>query len=335
MATFEVRRGVSFVSVALALGVCGACGSFGGAGSDSRASDASDASTSSEADGVATDALVDATTDAGDGSAEGATDAPAPCTDSEPFGKVTELTDLEDVTSVRIARDGVSAFVSFALGAANEDIDEGPFPKGALNYFHVVVSPDFDTHPAPVTDPNVLFYEHGTSGARAIARATRAQAGQQFSGAVLDVLGLAAGGVQSREPYALGNGSVVYFTREPSGATSRDLYRASANGMTWDLAQVPGVSSNANEGHPVVSNDELVLYFSHAVLDGPADIYMAIRDDVGAAFSNGLPVVELSGATDAGAPSDERPTWLSPDRCTLLFVSNRSGSYRAYSASRR
>jgi hypothetical protein len=71
------------------------------------------------------------------------------------------------------------------------------------------------------------------------------------------------------------------------------------------------------------------------VLDGPADIYMAIRDDVGAAFSNGLPVVELSGATDAGAPSDERPTWLSPDRCTLFFTSNRSGVYRAYSATRR
>jgi hypothetical protein len=116
---------------------------------------------------------------------------------------------------------------------------------------------------------------------------------------------------------------------------SRDVYRAVANGPSWTITQVDGLSPSLNEGHPVVSEDERTIFFSRAAAGGPATIWTATRADKSAAFSGVLPVSELHGNVDSGAESDDRPTWLSPDRCTLFFTSNRSGVYRAYSATRR
>ncbi len=323
----RVRRGVAAIAVSVTLALA-ACSSFDAASTVPPTEAGNSKDDSGAESGTSEDATIDRTTDS---ATESSADAPAACTDDDSFADVTEVTDQGDVTSVRLAADGVTAFSSFFVTAADEDIDEGPFPKAAALYSHAVVSPEADTHPAPVDDDKLLFYEHGATGARAVARATRAQAGQKFTSVTLDVLGL--GSVQSREPYAIGDGTVLYFTRDTGTSASRDIYRASASGATWTIATV-GLSSSANEGHPVVSKDELTIFFSRADLDGPADIWMATRTSTAVPFSAGLQTSGLAGVVDGGSPSDDRPTWLSADRCTLLFVSNRSGAYRAYRATR-
>jgi hypothetical protein len=256
--------------------------------------------------------------------ADGDPDATVRCDDDKAFGSPTELVDQGDVTSVRLTADGATAFVSSVVsGAAEEDIYEGPFPKLNALYAHVVETAEGDTHPAPVKDPLRLFFEHGATGARAVVIGVRDQAGQSF--VISSTLLAVPSGAQTREPYALGDGSVVYFTME--SATGRRIVRATSLGGAWTTEPIAGIVSGLGEGHAVVTDDELVIFFSRGT---PADIMMARRAAKGAAFAAALPV---EGAVNGA--SDDRPTWLSPDRCTLLFTSNRSGSYRAYSASRR
>jgi hypothetical protein len=341
----QTGRGVVALAASLtlsaALGV--ACAAFDDAKADEPATgDAADASASAfdaSAD-TGIDPFGDASSDAtGDGAAE--VDASTGCSDTQPFGAPVELTDLGEVTSVRPKPSSMpgasadSAFVSFFAVPGDEDIDEGAYPKGANVYSHAVVSPEGDTHPAPVTSDLRLVYEHGSVGARQIVVATRAQSGQKLTSPA--VLPLALAGAQTREPWALGDGSIVYFTMEPGANGARDVYRAEliGAGPTWNVAVVAGVSTTASEGHPVVSDDELTIFFSrtpNAVV--PAGIWTATRATKSASFGSGDPVPALNGTTDAGTTSDDRPTWLSADRCTLLLVSNRSGAYRAYAASR-
>lgn len=335
------RRGPAVVSLACAGTVAfsaaiAACGSFDGTPAGETGPDDSSVYAAEAGDGsdATTDALVEDGRADGGADADAATDAPPPCLDDAPFKTVTALTDLGDVTSVRLTKDGATAFTSFIAAADNEDVDEGPFPKGALLYNHSVDTLQNDTHPAPVDDPLVLFYEHGLPGEGALVRATRAQVGQKF----VNVLPVAFSGLpsgQTREPHALANGSVLYFTFQPGAATTRDIYRAELNGGVWAPGRVNGVSTGGNEGHPVVTADELTIFFSHADIDGQADVWMATRASTAVPFPAGLPVAGLDSTIAGGQPSDDRPTWLSADRCTLFMTSNRSGAYRAYAAKRR
>lgn len=294
-----------------------------------------------ERDGGATDGTSTTDSSAGrDGSLEADADAGvdasplSPCNDLADFDDVTELQDLGSVTSVRLSTNEKTAFVSFLAAPGNDDIDEGDFPKGSLLYAHVVDTANADTHPSPVTDPNRLIFESGATGARAIVQATRAQLGQAF-GTPTPLFPADGGGAQTREPYVLGNGSVVYFTMEPGDVGGRDVYRASLDGGTWTRQIVAGVSQSLQDGHPVVTNDELAIFFSRGDLPTkPTAIWMATRADKNAAFVDAVPIAKLAGQ-DAGMPTDDRPTWVSADRCTLFFVSNRSGAYRAYRATRR
>jgi hypothetical protein len=197
-----------------------------------------------------------------------------------------------------------------------------------------VVSPDIDTSPAPSTDDLHLVFEHGSPGARQVVVGSRAQSGQDFTSSTPLVLG--TGSAQTREPWTLGDGSVLYFTAEPGERGGRDVYRAVLSAGAWTSAIVEGVSTAADEGFAVVARNELTIFWRHAAsgAGAPGAVWTATRAAPGDAFGAGVPVPGLAGTTGAGAPSDDRPTWLSPDRCTLFFVSNRSGSYRAYSTTR-
>jgi hypothetical protein len=319
------RRGV--VVLALVASWCGACGSFDGAPRDAGApSDAAGDEGRSELDG-ASDGGSDAPADH---SLDTDADALAPCTTEMSFGAVVELVDLGEATSARLTRDGTTAFVSAETAGNQDDVYEGPFPKGGALYAHVVDSPDLEMHPAPVAgDPKRLFYEHGTAGGAEVVEATRSQVGQKF-GAPTAVPIARDAGIGTREPYALGDGSILYFTMQPGAAGGRDVFRAARDGgAPWSVALVAGLSAGL-AGHPVPSDDELVLYFSRGPAGLPADVWYATRADKNAPFSGALPVEGINDGT-----ADDRPTWLSADQCTLLFTSNRSGAYRVYRASRR
>lgn len=124
----------------------------------------------------------------------------------------------------------------------------------------------------------------------------------------------------SNEPYILADGTTLYMG---AGVTSTgyDLFRMHGAAPTFGAAPVgvPGVNTAADEAAPVVSDDELEIFFaSNRLPTGSGnglDIYTATRDAPGASFKTPTRVMDLS--VDA---SFDWPLWLSPDRCTLYYI---------------
>lgn len=115
------------------------------------------------------------------------------------------------------------------------------------------------------------------------------------------------------------DGKTLYFDSTRSG--NRDLYRVplvgSAFGAPVALAEL---NSTALDAVPIVSPDELTIYFLSArapTADG--DIYVATRTDKGLPFANVKPLAGVNLPTAFDAPGA-----ISPDGCTLYMTSDRA-----------
>jgi hypothetical protein len=132
------------------------------------------------------------------------------------------------------------------------------------------------------------------------------------------------------EPYV--TASAIFFTaRRADGSAS--LFSAPGQGTSFGPAErlrsIEGQTASAY-GNPVVSSDELTLYFS-APPDNASqpDIWVSSRASRDQPFGAARAVAELN------TPSGERPTWISEDSCRLYFVTNRTGrGYEVWLASR-
>jgi hypothetical protein len=120
-------------------------------------------------------------------------------------------------------------------------------------------------------------------------------------------------------PFVLPDMSALYLFAKPT--THYDIFRSqNLNGSFGTPEPVTEVNSpTAYDGCPVPSTDELALYFYTMRDLGPPDIWVAQRSAANVPFNQPTKVDEL--CTD----HEDRPSWLSPDRCVLYFVSDRTG----------
>ena len=121
----------------------------------------------------------------------------------------------------------------------------------------------------------------------------------------------------------------LYFASD-RGTGGEDIYRAAeqAGGLASPLLVVE-LSSPAYDGFPVVSADELRIYFASSRGDGGAlQPYTATRATKTAQWSTPTLVGELAGFGQA------IPAWISPDGCRLYFSSNENGDYDLYVAAK-
>jgi hypothetical protein len=118
----------------------------------------------------------------------------------------------------------------------------------------------------------------------------------------------------------------LYLVLGVGGASGRDIYRAALASGTWDVEPVAQANSAYDDTDPVVSPDELVLYFRRA----QTGVMMATRAKTTDPFGVALPVPGLAGIWD------DRPMWVSSDHCALLLTSDREGDgvRRAYTTRR-
>jgi hypothetical protein len=138
-------------------------------------------------------------------------------------------------------------------------------------------------------------------------------------------------GESELEPYI--TSSAIYFSaRRADGSAS--LFTAAGQRTSFGPAQrlqsLETQASAAAYGNPVVSSDELTIYFSapsdHASVP---DIWTASRPAFDRPFDAPRAIAELDTI------SGERPAWISEDSCRLYFVTNRTGTgYRVWIASR-
>jgi hypothetical protein len=113
----------------------------------------------------------------------------------------------------------------------------------------------------------------------------------------------------------------LHFASDRGGAF--DIFKSTrANTSNSFNAPVPinELNTTADENVPILSKDGLEIFFASTRVHSPTDIFHATRTTPDGAFGTPTLVEELSGEA-----SYEYPNWVSPDRCELIFESDRSG----------
>lgn len=131
------------------------------------------------------------------------------------------------------------------------------------------------------------------------------------------------------EPYLSTDGQTLHVAgAKIGGMTGGDIYRVRGGPPTFggDSDLVAGVNSPGAESAPVVSDDELEMFFasdresSGVPADAALDVFVAARPTTNLPF--GVPVKLSALSTDDGT---DWPVWLSPDRCDLYYINKVSG----------
>lgn len=264
--------------------------------------------------------------DAAPDAATATADAPPnrACDPSKPFAAPTQLRTLNSGANdfyARVSADGRYVFLSAEAGGHHElaqasrasvDADFGaPTKISELN----TVSNN-SSSPTLSRDQLRMYFANDigrTQGEFQIVGATRPNVAAAWGTPVS--LGV---GMRSDSPYLAPDDSALYFTRAAPPA-SFDLHVASAapGGGFGSPAALTELNSDVDEVSPVVTEDQLTIYFARGTGNVSTDIYVARRTSLTAAFSPPTVVSELSTASGY-----DMPTSISPDGCTLYFVSN-------------
>jgi len=299
-----------------------ACGSFG---ADKSAPSPSDGGVS---DGGANDGL--APSDGASPIEDGGDPQKVKCGTTGELKLTSEITapDLKEILSAR-------AFgAKRVIGAAKAT--DGSIPRMFMRTVDtdVLVSdaPDVsalagnsdDVHPFLTDLQRTLVFESNRSGTNQLFIVTRANANAPF--ALADVKPLVVDGSlsgETHEPWALT--ATIYFAFTVGSADR--IYRGTLDVKDAIIKKPDAVTeldgTGSEQGHPVVTKDNLTIYFS-AVVSGKTKIYVAHRASTNEQF--GTPtLLDSSINTDAEA----YPTWISDDDCELFFVRDKKQLYRA------
>ena len=225
---------------------------------------------------------------------------------------------------VAFSPDGLRAYVAMGalpnitMGVRVRNKTSEPFgPFNALGGF-----PDGGNHwPTTSPDGTELFFALNTVPDVKIWRAVITDSGGENVAAVGSLDGVAA----EDHPY-LANERVIYFAHNPSGGYV--IQRAGRSDPFTPFGppeEVKGLGAYYYAVKPVLTSDELTIYFGAANqsdgLNGTR-IRRASRASVLEPFGTSVEVTELRAANVLAG--GDRPVWLSPDRCTFYFVTNRA-----------
>lgn len=290
-------------------------------------------------DPVSTTPAPDASTDAASDSSvvEDAADsgpsvdASTQCKIDAPFTTVERVaafsTDNGDY-GLSFTADGLSAYVATGFGAqvifvhtrARPDV-----PFGAAIPLSGMPDTSYNYSPTISPDGKELFFGHRvkTSGEVDIYRADIGSGGATNVAPVPGINHPDAG-VLDESPF-LANERALYFARRLDVTQGYRIFRAERATPTapFDkVVPVNGLGTSLSEANAVVTSDELHVYFGaneeDAGLDGFARIMLASRAKVEMPFGAAVPVDKLDIPNGRDAP-----LWLTPDRCTLYFFSDR------------
>lgn len=153
----------------------------------------------------------------------------------------------------------------------------------------------------------------GTVGPYDISVATRSTTATEF-GQLAVVPNVNSPNVDDKGAVISRDGKTLYFTSNRSGSGTH-IYRAtraSESSPFTTPTPIGELGSSSNEGFPVVSGDELTIYFS-SDRAGEQDIYVARRST----RLDGFGVPALVKELDATGP--RWPVWLSADGCRLYL----------------
>jgi hypothetical protein len=269
------------------------------------------------------------TPDGGDAGAETGTDAPAndvvdagACDPSKPFGAAVAvpgiaLTDggatentfatlTGDQLQIVFASNRVSGNVNYDLFFAQRTDATQPFGSAAPL---TVLNDTGDQRGAAFSADGLtlFYYSNGNIASYDVFSSTRANVSSTTFASPNPVTGVNTGNSEF-DPHPTADASALYFVSKTT--TGSRIFRALASSNFTSPSPIPELDSANGSVSPVPTSDDLGLYF--AKIDPGGDtIWLASRTSKNAAYSDIHAVAELG----AGA----RPSWLSPDACTIYF----------------
>jgi hypothetical protein len=258
-------------------------------------------------------------------------DAPPPrCDPAKAFGapvSIAELNSGGDDAGLTLSGDELTAVFASSRsgGVGGSDLyvsqrASRTAPWGAPSLLAGINTTAQEGRPSLTADGLTLYAEFllNANAMYKIVRATRASTANAFGAhaAVAGINGLA----QDSQPWVLPDHSAVYFSSTRGAAGDPDLWVSTGSAGSFGaptLVTGTSLQTTATEGYPVVTQDQLNLYFrSDRPGSGNLDIWLATRTSVTVGF--GAPVnVSLLNTNVA-----ESPTWISPDNCVLYFMRN-------------
>lgn len=275
-----------------------------------------------------------------DGDAEAGFEAgpSGPCDPDKPFGSLTPLGNVntfDDEGSPHLSADertlyfdakrngayGVYFTTRGKIGDPFGDLEPIPSVDNSIN-----VAGFLDVGPNVTDDGRTLFFaRQGGVTDSDLWTAVRATPNDAF-GTASAIASLDTNGFEA-EPYVRGDGSEIWYARQPGSAPDLALARLVGSAYVMDTTGVLDAVNDPTyfDGYPVISKDGLTLYFgserpSGNPSFGALDIWVATRKTTSAAF--GTPHV-----LDSPANSTDRdyPGFVSDDGCRLYFSSVRAG----------
>lgn len=189
-------------------------------------------------------------------------------------------------------------------------------------------SPENDTTPEVSHDGLAIYFASnrpGGLGANDIWSATRASRMDPWGAPVL----VAAINSAANETSSATADNLTMVLDSARG-TSDDLYLSTRTATTepWGTPMLLSPPSGpTDDTNPSLTADQRELYFD-SDRTGDAELHVAVRPDPAAPFAAAELITELA------APGLDNDAWISPDRRTLLFTSNRDGTVRLWQATR-
>jgi len=275
---------------------------------------------------VSSHGLADAPpgSDANPGFSDGGTPG---CPAAAPFTVQNELTSIDTNGSnecASLSDDGTTLWFSAgrAGGAGGFDIYAAtrttPLTQTFMNVGGIGVLNSSGDERCPRVTQNglTLFASDGPQATQAadhlyrLVVATRADPSAPFTGfAPLDPVN-GATGVRDAAPYIVPDGHALYFVSDRMTAGVNLLFRAERTGTAFGEArpvEVQGLPADAasNQYNPVVTPDELTLYFQ-----APSGEYVATRGSTSEPFHDPTLLTDVVGPL----------TWISADNCQAYLV---------------
>lgn len=292
------------------------------------------------------DAMPDAPNEAHDDASDAPDEATATCDLAKDFGTpvpVAELDTLANDGAARLTHDELDVFfqrwpsadAGVPNGAGGFDLFGGTRTTTSATFGNIAVlgldTTSTENDPTVTGDALTMFFSsdrNGGNGGLDVWVATRGAVTNDFV-AQSPLASPINSTADDSQPYISSNGLTLYFSSTRDGGTS-NLFRATRTTNTPFALDTTAFATVINDGHdsedPVVTNDELTLFFS-SDRAGNDDVYVATRASTSAPFDNPTSLVINSLVAD-------HPTWISDDGCRLYIDSDRNGSRDIFLATR-
>jgi hypothetical protein len=256
---------------------------------------------------------------------------PPPCDLTKPFGTLTNVAGVNTAQAEAAGWFSADLLTIYYASSLNPNADRNIYsatrssPTGAFSgaapmggSLNTTAGED---RPVVTADGLTMFLETTATGTVDIHVATRTDPSANF-GAHTQVAIVNDTTMVDWNPWLSADGLTLYFGSNRGG--NYDLYRTTRASAASQFAQPTAVgelNSTSDDYTPVLSADGLEIFFaSYRAGHNNNDIWRATRSTATDGFGSPQLVTELNGDT-----TDEYVTWVSPNRCSVLFTSTRSG----------